>query len=67
MQESKLMTAEQCAIHIFYGIAKRKRTLIMTVQGKLLVWVNKWFAAFADKLVYKHFLNEPNSPLQNYK
>ncbi len=63
LEENKLMTAEQCAEIILNGIQKRKRTIIMTRQGKLAVWVNRLFGGLADKLVYKHFLNEPNSPL----
>lgn len=66
MDESKLMSAEQCAGIILNGIEKRKRTLVMTGQGKLTVWLNKLFPAFADNMVYKHFLNEPDSPLRKY-
>jgi hypothetical protein len=39
----------------------------MTGQGKLTVWMNKLFPAIADKLVYKHFLKEPGSPLRKYE
>lgn len=67
LDESKLMSAEECADIILDSIKKRKRTVIMTGQGKLTVWLNKLFAGIADKLVYKHFLNEPNSPLEKYR
>ena len=66
LDESKLMSAEQCARIIIEGLEKRKRTIIMTGQGKLAVWLNKLFPSLADKLVYKHFLNEPDSPLKKY-
>lgn len=66
LDESKLMSAEVCAGIILDAINKRKRVVIMTAQGKLTVWVNKLFASLADKLVYKHFLNEPDSPLKRY-
>ena len=66
LDESKLMSAEECAGIILSGIAGRKRTLVMTGQGKLTVWINKLFPALADKMVYKHFLNEPDSPLKGY-
>lgn len=36
----------------------------MTLQGNLAVWVNKLFPGIADKLVYKHFLKEADSPLR---
>jgi hypothetical protein len=61
------MSAEECASKIFDAIKIRKRTLIMTLQGNLTVWINKLFPAFADKQVFKHFLNEPDSPLKKYQ
>lgn len=64
LDESKLMSAEECARRILDAIETRKRTVVMTGQGKLAVWLNKLFPSFADKMVYKHFLNEPNSPLK---
>jgi NAD(P)-dependent dehydrogenase (short-subunit alcohol dehydrogenase family) len=66
LDESKLMTAETCAGIIMDGIEKRKRTIVMTGQGKLTVWMNRLFPSLADKLVYKHFLNEHDSPLKKY-
>jgi short-subunit dehydrogenase len=65
MNENKLMSAEECASIIIKGIEKRKRTIIMTIQGKLTVWMNKFFPSFVDKQVYKHFANEPDSPLKS--
>jgi short-subunit dehydrogenase len=66
LNEGKLMTAEECAEIILTAIKKRKRTVVMTFLGKLTVWVNKLFPAFADKSVYNHFLKEPDSPLKKY-
>jgi len=66
LDESKLMTAETCARIILDGIEARKRTIVMTGQGKLAVWLNKLLPALADKLVYKHFLKESDSPLRKY-
>lgn len=63
LNESKLMSAAQCAEHIIKAINHRKRTLVMTTQGKLLVWLNKFFPSWADKMVYKHFKKEADSPL----
>lgn len=65
LDEGKLMSAETCAGFILAGIEKRKRTIVLTSQGKLTVWMNKLLPGLADKLVYKHFLNEPDSPLKN--
>ena len=65
LNENKLMSAEKCASIILKGIEKRKRTIIMSTQGKLTVWINKFFPSFVDKQVYTHFANEPDSPLKN--
>ncbi|MDQ7948026.1 MAG: SDR family oxidoreductase [Pedobacter sp.] len=60
MEEGKMMTAEAVAILICDGIASRKRTLIMTGQGKLAVWMNKLFPKFTDKKVFQLFAKEKN-------
>ncbi|XZF15661.1 SDR family oxidoreductase [Chitinophagaceae bacterium MMS25-I14] len=67
LEENKLMSAETCARIILDGMESRKRTIVMTGQGKLTVFLNKVFASFADKMVYKHFLKEPGSPLLKYE
>lgn len=61
MEEGKMMSAEVVAQTIADGIAARKRTLIMTGQGKLTVWINKLLPALADKLVFNHFTKEKNA------
>jgi len=61
--EEKMMTAEDCAQHIYNAMVKRKNFLILTTQGKAAVWVNKLFPRLADKLVYKTMAKETDSPL----
>jgi short-subunit dehydrogenase len=63
LDENNLMDTDECAIRILKAIGARKRSLVMTRQGKLTVWLNKLFPALADKLVYKHFAAEAGSPL----
>lgn len=64
LDEKKLMSAEECAFRILQAIEKKKRTLVMTTQGKLTVWMNKFFPSYVDRQVFKHFANEENSPLK---
>lgn len=66
LDENKLMSAEECAARILDAIETRKRTVVMTTQGKLAVWLNKLFPTLADKMVYRHFLKERDSPLKKY-
>ena len=55
MDESKMMSAEECAERILTGIRKKKRTLVMTFTGKRTVFLNKFFPGLADKLAHKFF------------
>ncbi|MPQ48857.1 SDR family oxidoreductase [Marinifilum sp. N1E240] len=63
--EDKMMSAEECARLIAKAVVKRKRELIMTfVEGKITVWLKKWFPSLLEKLTYNHMAKEPNSPLK---
>jgi short-subunit dehydrogenase len=63
--ESQMMSSEDCAHHIAVAIKKRKRELILTfTEGKLTVFLGKFFPALLDRLTYNHMAKEPNSPFQ---
>jgi short-subunit dehydrogenase len=62
--EARMMSAEECARHIYKATVKRKNILILTTQGKLAVWINKWWPSLADKLVYNEMAKEANAPVQ---
>lgn len=62
--ESKMMSAEACAEHIYHATVRRKSILILTVQGKFTVFLNKWFPGLTDRLVYNVMAKEANSPLK---
>jgi short-subunit dehydrogenase len=55
MDESKMMSAEECAHHILEAIEKRKRSLILTFTGKRTVFMNRFFPSLADKLIHKFY------------
>ena len=64
-QEEKMMTAEKCAWRIAEAIKKKKRQLILTfTEGKLTVFIGKFFPGLLDKLTYFHMAKEPNSPFK---
>lgn len=67
LDETSLMSAEECADIILDAIKNRKRTVIMTTIGKMTVWVNRLLPGFVDKQAFKRFSNEPDSPLKKYK
>jgi short-subunit dehydrogenase len=58
--EEKMMPADECARYIIQAIEKRKRNLVLTLNGKSTVFVNKFFPAWADKLVHKFFIKDGN-------
>jgi short-subunit dehydrogenase len=55
LDEKKLATAEEVATDILKAIAKRKRTLVLSLTGKQTVFMNKFFPAWSDKLVKNFF------------
>jgi short-subunit dehydrogenase len=55
IDESKIMSAAAVADAIYEATIRRKHTLILTLQGKLTVWLNNFFPRWMDKKVYNHF------------
>lgn len=64
LDEGKLMTAETVAKKIIIAVQKRKHRLILTTQGKLIVFLNKFFPKMMDKMVYNHMAKETDSPFK---
>ncbi|WP_010663586.1 SDR family oxidoreductase [Marinilabilia salmonicolor] len=63
--EDKMMSAEEVASHLARAIIKRKRTLILTFkEGKLTVFLSKWWPSLVEKLAYSHMAKEPDSPFK---
>ncbi len=62
--EANMMSAEACADHILRAVKNRRRELVLTTQGKLTVFINKWLPGLADKLVYNTLAKEKDSPLK---
>ncbi len=62
--EAKMMSAIEVAERIVKAIEKKKHRVVMTLQGKLTIWLNKFFPYFVDKQVYKHMAKEQDSPFK---
>ncbi len=58
LNESELMSSEECAAHIVRAIEKKKRTIVLTFRGKQTVLLNKFFPSWADKLTRKYFFKD---------
>ena len=61
-KEQKMMSAKEVSIHITLAIKKRKNMIVLTKNGKLTVFLNKFFPNWVDSLVFKHMSKEPGSP-----
>ncbi len=62
--ESKMMSAQECAKHLIRGIERRKAEIILTPIGNLLVTLNKFFPRLVDRLEYNFMKKEAGSPLK---
>ena len=60
--EQKMMQPEEVAEFILKAVLKRQNSLILTRNGKLTVWLNKFIPKWVDRLVYNHMRKEPDSP-----
>jgi short-subunit dehydrogenase len=62
--ESQMMSPLEVAESILTATLKRKRDLVLTFQGKLVVFLNKWAPAFMDGVVYRQMAKEKDSPFK---
>jgi len=63
-EETKMMSAEEVADHIFNATVKRKQSLVLTTEGKAAVFLSKFFPKLIQKMVYNKMRKEPDSPLK---
>ncbi|MBD8490332.1 SDR family oxidoreductase [Echinicola sp. CAU 1574] len=62
--ENDMMSAEEVAQHILKATVKRRRDLVLTREGKLAVFLNKWIPGIMDGIVYNHMAKEKDSPFK---
>ena len=60
--EGKMMTAEECALHLARGLKKRKAEMILTPVGKLTVLMHNILPRLTDRLEFSYMAKEPGSP-----
>ncbi|MBE0650057.1 MAG: SDR family oxidoreductase [Bacteroidales bacterium] len=64
LDEGKIMSAEEVAKHIYKAVKNKKTSLVLTTQGKLTVFLSKFFSSVLDKIVFNHMAKEPDSPFK---
>jgi NAD(P)-dependent dehydrogenase (short-subunit alcohol dehydrogenase family) len=62
--EEKMMMPEEVAALIYEAVLKRKRQVVMTSEGKLTHWLNKFIPAFVQRKVYQKMASEPGSGME---
>ena len=62
--EGKMMTPEAVAKAMLKGLKAKKRDMVLTPMGKLVVFLNKIIPGTMDNLVYNHMAKEPDSPFK---
>jgi len=63
-EEGKMMTADEVARRIYKATVKRKRTLVLTLEGKIAVFLSKWLPSLSDRIVYQTMAREANAPIK---
>ncbi len=61
--EKKMMTSEQVAKKLYRSIKRRRRDVVLTLNGVGTVIGNFFFPRLVDKFYYSFFAKEPGSPL----
>lgn len=62
--ERKMMSAEEVAEKTYAAAKKKKRDLVLTRDGKLAIFFNKFVPSWVDKKIYERLKKEPGSPLK---
>jgi hypothetical protein len=58
------MMPEEVANAIIKGIPKRKKKVLLSIEGKGSSFLTKWCPSYLDWLFYHHLAKEPNSPFE---
>lgn len=64
LDESKLMSAEDCALHLAKALSRRRSLVMLTGLGRLTVWAHRLFPGFTDRVTYKYIAREVGSPFK---
>ncbi len=61
--ESRMMSSEKVAQHICKAVKKRNRDLVLTPEGRMVVWLHKNFPDIADRIILHEMSKEKDSPI----
>ena len=64
LNEDKLMSAEECAMHLARALRRRRSQVILTGLGRLTVWAHRFFPRMTDRMTYSYIAREADSPFK---
>jgi len=59
--ETRMMPAKKAAQIIARAALKRKRDLTLTLEGKMVVWLHKYFPGISDRIILHEMSKEPGA------
>ena len=62
--EEKLASPDLVAKNVLRSIRKKKRNRIMTLEGQLMVLLQRIIPVLTDGVIFRKFKREPNSPIK---
>lgn len=62
--EEKMMSAEEVAIRTYKAVIARKKFIVLTLIGKSIFWMHKFFPSFINRIVFNQMKKENNSPIK---
>jgi len=62
--EKRMMSAEEVADRAYKAALNKKRDLVLTQDGRLAIFFNKFVPSWVDKKIYQRMKSEPESPLK---
>lgn len=62
--ENSMMSSEEVARRIYKAVIKRRRSIILTLQGKMIVLMSRLLPVFVDRNIYNVMAKEHDSPFK---
>ncbi len=64
LAEEKLMSAEECAVHLAKALAARRSEVTLTALGKATILSHRLFPRLTDRMTYNFIAREAGSPFK---
>ena len=64
LDEGSLMSAEECAMHLYKALKRRRSVVTLTLLGKATVLMHRLMPRLTDKMTYSFIAREAGSPFK---